>query len=272
MDASRAEAVAAASSSAAEPATARARTHQQRPNVRSSSNSRSNSARGPTNSVSRCVDSLSAQRTQRAAPLKCTGLPNEHQTFDEDEVAAKLREAERTVALGNAETKRRERQLRELRAELRESTTRLEESHATMELLARRTADALAEKNRAQHVAWQLQRRLQSEECLTPQAKSRGTRKSEAASSSEQWALIKSSLSNTVVRSRCELPRKPPRIPGGQTVEGSETASVAEASTACSSPRPGSGAGSSLAGYIPGVAASSPAHRWTWQDPEPVDL
>lgn len=111
----------------------------------------------------------------------------------EEDIAAKLRQAERTANLSNAETKRRERELRELRAELRESTTRLEESHATMELLARRTADALTEKNRVQHVAWQLKRRLQqsaeprsrshskqqrsdSEAEDTPRAKTRNTK------------------------------------------------------------------------------------------------
>jgi chromosome segregation ATPase len=101
-------------------------------------------------------------------------LPNEHRHPDDDlDIATKLRQAERNVTLGNAETKRREREIRELRAELRESTARLEESHATVELLASRAADALTEKNRAQRRAWELQERLQG----TPRSRARSKRR-----------------------------------------------------------------------------------------------
>jgi len=81
-----------------------------------------------------------------------------------DSIQARLHETSRSVVVTAAEGKRREQEIRQLRKELKAQGTKLEESQRALTELDRRTADAQAAKNRAQHQAWRLQQKLHEKE------------------------------------------------------------------------------------------------------------
>lgn len=183
--------------------------------------------------------------------------------------------------------KRRDRELRQLREELRQQATRIEESHAVMEVLRKRAADAQAAKSRAQQQAWKLRDQLQAgEESTRSRCSSQGSRKGSPtrvrSSQSKGIAPRADSVRRSTTRTesarrniRIPAAHKPPRCPDAS---GADTSSATDESTTCSSVRSGctvasglgnAAAGNDLATRLPmeetaAKEADNGRHRWAW--------
>jgi len=201
-----------------------------------------------------------------AAVRACLARPHEHDEAhyalcrelastraECDTAEERLQEAERRSALSVVEDKRREREIRRLRSEIRHQAARLDEAHAAVEVLAKRAAEAQTAKNRAQREAWQLRHELQDGafELAAAQAKegrpvrtatrvgSRGLCSAAAGRSAGGARESKSTRSlqvksrgETSLSSADEVPCKPPKVP-----QAAAEPMSADESTACSSPR-----------------------------------